>query len=134
GNPVGELLGVSAKLSGSLAEGFAGFSISYRNLFESFENDQNRILAFRPSLVRMPSVEYYNGAVLTHSVTSVEEEFDCVEDEDPESLDYFLSRLDPGLVRILRGARQALTSTNPDRVRHFSASFRELLTHVLHTL
>jgi hypothetical protein len=137
GKQVGELLGISAKVSSSLAEGFAGFSRSYQNLFESFENEHTRILSFRPSLVRMPSVEYYNGAVLTRSVTSAElDDFDddYVARETGEPLDYLLSRLDPDLVELLRGARQALTSSNPDRVRHFSASFRELLTHVLHML
>lgn len=136
-NHVGELLGISARLSSSLAEGFAGFSRSYQNLFESFENDQTRILAFRPSLVRMPSVEYYNGAVLTHSVSSAElDEFDNsdVASETEEVLEYLLSRLDPNLVQLLHGARQTLTSTNPDRIRHFSASLRELLTHILHML
>lgn len=137
GKHVGELLGISAKLSSSLAEGFAGFSMSYQNLFESFENEQTRILAFRPSLVRMPSVEYYNGAVLTHSVSSAElDDLDNsdVASETEEVLEYLLSRLDPNLVKLLRGARQTLASTNPDRIRHFSASLRELLTHILHML
>ncbi|HEY3103711.1 MAG TPA: hypothetical protein VGJ69_08960, partial [Pyrinomonadaceae bacterium] len=38
-NYVGGLVGLSAKLSSSLAQGFAGFSRSYQNLFESFENN-----------------------------------------------------------------------------------------------
>jgi hypothetical protein len=82
----------------------------------------------------MPTVEYLNGSVLTRSVTADEVDDFEVEAETAESLDYFLAQLDPNLVTVLHGARQALTSTNPDRIRHFSASFRELLTHVLHML
>ena len=132
---IGGLLGISNKISTSLAVGFAGFSKSYERLFDSFEKNNQCILAFRPSLVRMPTIEYYNAAVLTRSVSSDEiDDFDIADDGDSESLEYFLVRLDPDLLQLLRGARKALTSSNPDRVRHFSASLRELLTHVVHML
>jgi len=50
------------------------------------------------------------------------------------ALEEFLLALHPGLLNIVEGARQALNSSNPDRVRHFTTSLRELFTHVLHEL
>jgi Predicted pPIWI-associating nuclease len=40
----------------------------------------------------------------------------------------------PRLLPLWRGARQALDSKNPDRVRHYIVSYREVLTHVIHFL
>jgi hypothetical protein len=51
-----------------------------------------------------------------------------------EALDVFLVALNPRLVNLLEGARQALNSNNPERVRHVMTSLRELFTHVLHEL
>ena len=42
--------------------------------------------------------------------------------------------LDPSLIKLWRGANQALNLKNPDAVRHFATSLRELLTHVIHKL
>jgi Predicted pPIWI-associating nuclease len=50
------------------------------------------------------------------------------------AFEVLLSNLDPDLLSLLGGARGALTSSNPDRVRHFSSSLRELFTQVLHRL
>jgi hypothetical protein len=40
----------------------------------------------------------------------------------------------PQLLPLWRGARQALDSSNPDRVRHYIVSYREILTHLIHSL
>jgi hypothetical protein len=40
----------------------------------------------------------------------------------------------PQLLPLWRGARQALDSKNPDRVRHYIISYREILTHLIHFL
>ncbi len=42
-----------------------------------------------------------------------------------------LKDLDPALVRLYEGARDALSGTNPDRARHFLSSQRELWNHLL---
>ena len=55
-------------------------------------------------------------------------------DSDNTTLESHLQSLHPGLPKMLEGARQALRSDNPDRVRHFHNSLRELSTHVLHHL
>ena len=51
-----------------------------------------------------------------------------------ETLEYRLAHLDPGLPKMLSGARAALNTPNPDRARHVIVSLRELVTHVLHRL
>ena len=40
----------------------------------------------------------------------------------------------PQLLPLWRGARQALDSKNPDRVRHYIVSYREILTHLIYFL
>ena len=42
--------------------------------------------------------------------------------------------MDDSLVQLWEGARGAFDSSNPDRVRHFAVSLRELFTHVLQQL
>jgi hypothetical protein len=45
-----------------------------------------------------------------------------------------LQDLDPNLVKLWDGGLQAIGSTNPDKVRHFTASLRELVREVMHRL
>jgi len=45
-----------------------------------------------------------------------------------------LASVDPAFVQLWEGARGALESDNPERIRHFSTSFRDLFTHLLHRL
>lgn len=46
----------------------------------------------------------------------------------------WLPKVDPGLSNMWKGAIEALNSNNPDRIRHFVTSIRELYTHVFHIL
>lgn len=57
-----------------------------------------------------------------------------VQQETESAIEELLGKLNVELMRLLHGARQSLESTNPDKVRHFATSLRELFTHVLHTL
>jgi Predicted pPIWI-associating nuclease len=54
--------------------------------------------------------------------------------ETEDRLNYLLAELNQELLTLLKGAQQTLESENPDRVRHFSASLRELFTNILHLL
>jgi Predicted pPIWI-associating nuclease len=45
-----------------------------------------------------------------------------------------LQDLDPRLVKLWDGGLQAIASTNPDKVRHFTVSLRELTREVMHRL
>jgi Predicted pPIWI-associating nuclease len=138
---IGGALGISFDRRLVLGDKFGDFSNVYRDLFRSFETSRADILALPPILSRLPTVEYYNGVNLVRA-TSIAEAEDTEEDyvrdeieaETEDVLEKFLLELHPPLARMLSGARQALASDNPDRVRHFSTSLRELFTHVLHRL
>jgi hypothetical protein len=136
---LGLTLSLSDEARIALTSSFIDFSHSYRGLVESFEASPASLLSLGPRLSRLPAVEYYNGAVLSRSVSVQEdnEEGNYSHNEIVETGDVlhgFLVRLNPRLVPIRDGARKALDSRNPDRVRHFSSSYRELLTHVLYAL
>jgi hypothetical protein len=49
-------------------------------------------------------------------------------------LETFLSNLDPQLLALLNGAREAARSQNPDKTRHVCISLRELLGYALRNL
>jgi len=48
-----------------------------------------------------------------------------------DELEGYLSHLDPQLLTLLKGARAAANSQNPDKTRHLCISLRELLGHAL---
>jgi hypothetical protein len=138
---IGGALGISFDRQAVLGSKFGDFSDTYRDLFRSFETSRVDILSLPPILSRLPTVEYYHGVNLLRATSvdvaeETEEDYvrDEIEAETEDALEKFLIDLHPPLTRMLSGARQALSSNNPDRVRHFSASLRELFTHVLHLL
>lgn len=53
---------------------------------------------------------------------------------EEDDLKIMLQEIDDGLVDMLDGAEKALGSSNPDKIRHFGTSLRELFTHVLNQL
>jgi hypothetical protein len=57
-----------------------------------------------------------------------------ISEEIAEVLPVLLSKLNPKLLRLWEGATHARRSSNPDRIRHFATSLRELMTHVMHQL
>jgi hypothetical protein len=129
----------------ALQHGFDSFAKSYSQLFRSFEQPQTSILTLHPRLSELSSVEFFNGAdfLRTTSLASEpEDEFEEdrkhereeISDEIGEALPVLLSKLDPKLLRLWEGATHARRSSNPDRIRHFATSLRELMTHVMHQL
>ncbi|HEX6898768.1 MAG TPA: hypothetical protein VF789_03600 [Thermoanaerobaculia bacterium] len=57
-----------------------------------------------------------------------------LQQEGVQQLRPALEAVDPRLVRLWEGSNQALSSSNPDKLRHYSASRRELTTQVIHLL
>lgn len=121
---------------------------AYARLFASFDNTVASIISFSPAILRCSAIEIFNGARVVEVFTVdsgeiepneiLEKEIHHVEEniwkESEKSLEELLKILDTQLISLLDGARQSLESTNPDRIRHFSASLRELFTHVMHKL
>jgi hypothetical protein len=139
-NRFGLALSISPEEKNALTGSFVDFSHSYQNLWQSLETSPASMLSFSPALSRLPAIEYYNGAILT-SRLSGEKETETDRDtrdeivlQNRDVLNDFLSRLNPKLIAMRDGAREALKSTNPDRVRHFSISLRELFTQVVDQL
>lgn len=117
------------------------FSDSYANLTKSFELSPTTYITINPLLSRLVPIEYFSAAKLVETI-SVDEEVileeeglrDEIQYENEIDLNKFLSKLDKRLYSIWKGAIEAYHSDNPDRIRHFSSSLRELFTHVLHIL
>lgn len=142
---IGNALDLHAKTQNALRKSFGNFSDAYANLFNTLENQPAVILTFPPTISKLPAIEFYNGVSVVDSITLPEEndiEFekenitivDETRKETNDRLAYLLSEVNAELIVPLQGARLSLNSTNPDRVRHFATSLRELFTHVLHTL
>ena len=140
---VGNALDIQAKTQNALKRSFLNFSNSYANVFNLLENQPSVILSFSPAISKLPAIEFYNGVSVVDSITLSPEIDDEIENitvidetrkETDDRLSYLLSEVNSELIVPLQGARLSLNSTNPDRVRHFATSLRELFTHVLHTL
>ena len=82
---------------------------------------------------------YALDAIVTPNKTIVDEESSEaqlvaeVKDETSECIE-LLRSVDPALVQLYVGAREALHGTNADRVRHVLSSLRELWNHLLRRL
>ena len=117
------------------------FLESYAKLTKSFEVSPTTYTSINPTISRLVPIEYFSAANLVE-VISVEEDVileeeglkDEIQYENEVDLNTFLSKLDKGLYSMWLGAIQAYHSDNPDRIRHFSSSLRELYTHVLHII
>ena len=142
---IGGAIATSVDARNALQHGFDSFAKSYSQLFKSFEQPQTSILTLHPRLSELSSVEFFNGADLLRTTSLASEPEDDFEEdrkyvreeiseEIAEVLPVLLSKLNPKLLRLWEGATHARRSSNPDRIRHFATSLRELMTHVMHQL
>ncbi len=116
---------------------------TYQQLFQSLEES---LLIDVPSYVtEFPPLEVHYHAEVVAGVWSEEEEPEDegtdtnslrlqLAEETEEKLISVLEERNPAFLQMWRGAREARLSDNPDRVRHFVVSQRELTMHLLHTL
>lgn len=88
-----------------------------------------------------PSIEIYSAshaaAVISLLVENFPPIYGQIEDIIDETVDEFedrLSLLEPAFVEMYRGGIAAMEAGGPDWRRQSMASFRELMTHLLHTL
>jgi len=124
-----------------LASSFAEFSQGYASFIKSYEYNPLVYTQFNPSISKIVPSEYFLGANLLEAI-SVDGEITVEEEELKAEIQYeneillrtYLSKINPGLFKMWKGAIEAYHSDNSDKVRHFSASLRELFTHVLHQL
>ena len=139
-------IAASFKVDNSIKESFrqshVSFGQRYAELFRSLEEPVPRLSSILPNLTYFPTVEFYAGAQIIRTTTIIEEE-QLSEDEEiqkslstetADAVETSLAEINPKLIGLWRGAIRALDSNNPDNVRHFVTSLRELLTHVMHAL
>lgn len=137
---LGEAIQASESLQQSLRLGLDHISSTYNALFGAIGSLPITVAQFAPVVTRYPPLELFHEAKILEEITipideqTLEFEPDVSVISDECSLEDWLHEIDPGLNTLLRGARQALTSANPDRVRHVTTSMRELFTHVVHHL
>jgi hypothetical protein len=143
---VGGILAIQDTVRDSLQRVFLDFSRSYSLLTGSIERQPTFLVAVPPIISRLPAVEFFNGTNVIDVITTARTEKDSeleeerqetseeVRRETEDRLELLLAELNKELVTPLQGARQTIESDNPDRIRHFSTSLRELFTHVLHLL
>jgi hypothetical protein len=141
---VGSIVNLDNELRLSLAQTLNDVSASYAHLLKFDRPVLPELFSFPGSISRLPSIEYFRSADLTEVISVREEErllrqqkqaFRKVISSDAErSLNSLLSALDPNFISVWKGAREARQSGNPDKIRHFTISMRELFTQVLHRL
>ena len=145
---LGNALRRETSIQGVLQNTFIDFGKSYSKLFASLSDNPASLISLPPIVSRYSAVEFFNGVRLAEAVTIQSDEFELdfefeeeihqlekyVQQDTESVLEELLGKLNVELMRLLHGARQSLESTNPDKVRHFAISLRELFTHVLHTL
>jgi len=122
-------------------------SDSYSRLLIGDESRQDGLSTLPASVAMFPPAEYHNNLDVIGQITSpwtfdvregvvggpeILEREELVSSE--EELLAQLESMSGDLPPMLRGAVRSLSSQNPERVRHFSVSMRELFTQVIHRL
>ena len=143
---IGEGLGADILDRTKIQNNLLGLSDSYSRLLIGNEGTPAGLATLPSSVAVFPSAEYYYDVNVIGQITSPWE-FQVQEDvvgahgipegellSIQEGLLAELEKMGGGLAAMLRGAVYSLSSHNPDRVRHFSISMRELFTQVLHKL
>lgn len=142
---IGNSLQVQDAMRRMLQNSFLGLASSYSVFFDSIGRQPAAIVSLPPIATELPTVEFFNGVDLLEAVTlQPDEAIEFIEEkhlvkndiqaETNDRLNALLEELNEELVKALLGAKHSLTSDNPDRVRHFAISLRELFGHVLHAL
>ncbi len=138
---VGNIINIDKSQKNLLQKSFLDFSTNYSKLLKVYENQTPKWLTSNPNFLKLPSLEYFTSSNLLEAIT-VEEDVTSEEEiiktdiqsENEYSLTSWLPKIDKGLIKMWQGAIEAFSSNNPERVRHFVTSIRELFTHVLHLL
>ena len=123
--------------SGATIDGVARFQDRLRLNLDKFTTSNKSfnfighqpptIEALEPDIIQHPSLEVFRETDLSEKTT-------VSAISTGSSLEKLLEEINPDLLNPLQGARQALHTNNPDRVRHIAASLRELIGHVCRQL
>lgn len=135
---IGAPLEISIEESSALQNRFLGLTDSYSNLYKPMSNKELFINTLPDTIALHTPFEYYRDteliSIISNEPDTIEIEDDYVEIELNAELSGYLSDMDPDMPKMLEGAKESLKLNNPDKIRHFSTSLRELFTHVIHHL
>jgi hypothetical protein len=136
---LGEKVGLQPANIEHVQNRFLAFSGDYSEVLRSVTTRPNWVYE-APNVAVIPAEDYYISTKLLEVATK-EEKNEVVykidqeiKESNQDALKIYLPKLHPGLNKLWEGAVYALNSDNPDKVRHFITSLRELFTHVLHML
>lgn len=122
---------------------FTELSNSYSSLISSIGTPPETIIQLPVTASRDSSFEMITSArVIREYYRTPEDDAGGYETDQEseivleieESIEPLLGSVNPKLISVWHGARQALNSDNPDRSRHVTISLREIITQVLHAL
>lgn len=138
---IGDRIKIGAVEKTYIQNSFLDFSTDFSTLLKTYNPNNGSIITTNPELIKLPSVEYFTSSNLIEAITteedvSTEEEIvkTDIQYENEYSLMQWLPKIDEGLIKMWKGAIEALNSNNSDRIRHFVTSIRELYTHLFHIL
>lgn len=141
---LGTRLGLEPGDRSELVESHEALGDEYFALFAGLRTSELGVLEVPPELTELPAVEFVNQAALVVSTSEAEPDEEAEEAkkelagtialESSDRLTALVARINPELTHLLNGAREAYASRRADYVRHFVTSYRELFTHILHTI
>jgi hypothetical protein len=140
-NSIGSRINILDTTKNIISSSFLEVSHNYATLVKSFEINPNSYATLNPLFTKATSIECFTNANLIEAISCDEKKSEKEESikneiiiENQYSLTSFLPSLDKGLIKMWQGAIASLNSNNPDKVRHFCTSIRELFTQVMHIL
>lgn len=140
-NDFAKYLNVDSKENEFLGSTLLSLSDSYSTLFRTFQSSPVQINKIGPLLLRLTPVEYFNEIDLCQlvsidnpSIGGIDSARNEISFENQRELQQCLPKINKDFLNLWEGAKKALESENPDRVRHFSVSIRELFTSLLHSM
>jgi hypothetical protein len=138
---LGSLISVSSEMKQIVQNSNLALSESYASLFSSLAEKELSLLSLAPEVSIFPPIDYYHNNRFWETISvpgkagKLETTLDIeLSREANDDLEKNIDLIDPELRKLWRGAKEAQRSSNPDAIRHFSISLRELLTHVIHRL
>jgi len=124
-------------------ESFNVLAENYNSLFQSFSTKQFDVISFPSFVSGLPPIEILTSSALIHTIARDGSE-EHVEEASPleseitgdieSSLEELLVHINPEIRRLWLGAKEAFSTSNPDKKRHVVVSLREMLTHILHVI
>lgn len=137
-------LAASRSMASRISSALGAHTRAYSDLTESLGAQVQELATIPPLMVESPAVEVFREANLlwTTSGGTIDEEVESSREEITTELDRsnrkelpsLLEEVDPALVPMWRGAREAVDSDNPDRARQVSTSLRELFNWTVREL